>query len=103
MFISLTINYTFMFSVFEAVMLVCFGAAWPLSVYKSYKSKTNRGKSIYFIIVILVGYISGIIHKYYFNYDEVVILYVINAAIICVDIFLYFVNRRYEKNSPETF
>lgn len=92
-----------MFSIFEVIMLVCFGAAWPLSVYKSYKSKTNRGKSIYFIIIILVGYVSGIIHKFYFNYDEVIILYIINAAMISVDIFLYFVNSRYEKNNPQTF
>ena len=79
-------------------MLICFGAAWPLSVYKSYKSKTNKGKSIYFMIVIFLGYVSGIIHKYFFNYDEVIILYLINIIIIAIDIFFYFVNKKYEKN-----
>ncbi|MBA4719420.1 MAG: hypothetical protein HRO68_10140 [Nitrosopumilus sp.] len=83
--------------IFEVIMLLCFGAAWPFSVYKSYKSKTNKGKSVYFMMIIFLGYVSGIIHKYFFNYDEVIILYVINAVVICADIILFFVNKRHEK------
>ena len=33
-------------SIFEAIMLICFGAAWPFSIYKSYTSRENTGKSI---------------------------------------------------------
>ncbi|MBA4719373.1 MAG: hypothetical protein HRO68_09875 [Nitrosopumilus sp.] len=84
---------------FEAIMLVCFGVAWPFSVYKSYRSKTNKGKSVYFMIIIFVGYVSGIIHKYFFNYDEVIILYVINVVVIAIDIILFFVNKRRVKNN----
>ena len=44
-------------------MLICFGAAWPFSIYKSLKSKSTAGKSLIFLIVVEVGYIAGIIHK----------------------------------------
>ena len=45
-------------SIFEIVMLVCFGAAWPFSIYKSYKAKSNEGKSVLFLFVIALGYIA---------------------------------------------
>ena len=84
-------------SVFEVIMLVCFGAAWPFSIYKSYRSKSNRGKSVVFLFIVLVGYIAGILHKILFNYDLVIILYIINAVMVSVDILLYFRNRKYDR------
>ena len=77
-------------------MLLGFGAAWPLSVYKSYHSKTNKGKSIYFIYAIFGGYLSGITYKITSNYDWVVVLYIVNTIIIGVDILLYHRNKRYD-------
>jgi hypothetical protein len=84
-------------SVFEVIMLVCFGAAWPFSIYKSYRSRSNSGKSVTFLFIILIGYISGLLHKVLFNFDLVIILYGINAVMVSVDILLYFRNRRYDK------
>ena len=83
-------------SVFEVIMLVCFGAAWPFSIYKSYRSKSNSGKSVTFLFIILLGYISGLVHKVLFNFDMVIILYGINAVMVSTDIILYYRNRRYE-------
>lgn len=74
-------------------MLVCFGAAWPFSIYKSYKSRTNKGKSLLFMAVVLVGYVSGIMHKMFYNMDIVLWLYVLNAALVAADLGLYFRNR----------
>ena len=34
--------------IFEAAMVLCFGASWPLNLWKSVKSKTARGKSLLF-------------------------------------------------------
>ena len=82
-------------SIFEIIMLVCFGAAWPFSIYKSYKSKKNSGKSIFFLFVILTGYLAGIINKLLYDYDGVIYLYVINFLMVFIDIMLYFRNRRY--------
>ena len=79
-------------SVFEIIMLVCFGAAWPASIYKSWKSGATAGKSVIFLIIVEVGYISGVVHKVIHNADPVVLLYALNAAMVLVDIGLYFRN-----------
>lgn len=81
-------------SVFEAIMLLCFGAAWPFSIYKSYKSKSIQGKSLFFLIIVLTGYISGIMHKLLYNYDQVIYLYLLNGIMVSTDIGLYLRNRR---------
>lgn len=31
-------------SIFEVLMLACFGAAWPFSLVRSYKARSNKGK-----------------------------------------------------------
>lgn len=76
-------------SVFEIGMLLCFGAAWPFSIYKSLRYKEVRGKSLPFLIIVLTGYISGILHKMLYNYDAVVYLYMLNGLMVTVDIVLY--------------
>ena len=84
-------------SFFEIVMLVCFGAAWPFSIYKSYTSKRNNGKSVIFLFIIALGYIAGIIHKLLHSYDLVIFLYALNCIMVSADIVLYFRNRRWEE------
>ena len=81
-------------SIFEIVMLVCFGAAWPFSLYRSYHSRTNAGKSLLFLCVIFSGYVSGTMHKIYFSYDPVIYLYVLNGLMVAGDILLYFRNSK---------
>ncbi|MDA8339104.1 MAG: hypothetical protein M0Z70_07380 [Nitrospiraceae bacterium] len=76
-------------SIFEIGMLLCFGAAWPFSIYKSLRCRDVRGKSLIFMVVVLIGYISGILHKIFYNYDAVVYLYMLNGLMVTVDIVLY--------------
>jgi len=87
-------------SFFEILMLLCFGAAWPFSIYKSIKSKSNNGKSIIFLLVVMVGYLSGILHKFFYSYDLVIYLYALNFIMVSIDSFLWFKNnRRFKKGS----
>ena len=79
-------------SVFEIAMLVCFGFAWPASIWKSWTSRNNSGKSLSFLGIILVGYAAGITHKTLYSRDPVIALYFINAAMVSVDIALWFRN-----------
>ncbi len=81
-------------SIFEIIMLLCFGAAWPFSIYKSYKSRSVEGKSLLFLLVVFVGYVSGILHKIFYYYDSVIYLYSLNMIMVGIDILLYFRNRR---------
>ena len=76
-------------SVFEAVMMVCFGVSWPLSIWKTYKVKNPAGKSIGFLVLVILGYISGIISKIVTgNVNWVIALYALNAAMVGTDLFL---------------
>ncbi len=84
-------------SIFEIVMLLCFGLAWPFSIYKSIISRQTQGKSVLFLIIVVIGYISGIIHKLLYSRDWVVMLYALNALMVSVDIALYYRNKRFEK------
>lgn len=79
-------------SIFEIIMLVCFGAAWPPSIYKSYTSRTAKGKSIHFLIIVLVGYLAGILHKVFYSPDSVILLYALNGCMVFADILLYYRN-----------
>lgn len=74
--------------IFEAIMLICFGVAWPLSIVRLVKAKNSFGKSIPFLFVILTGYLSGILHKTFVHKDEVIYLYILNAIMVSVDIIL---------------
>ncbi len=40
-------------SLFEVAMLIAFGAAWPVSIRKSWLSKKNGSKSLGFLILII--------------------------------------------------
>lgn len=83
-------------SIFEVMMLVCFGAAWPMNIYKSYHSRTAKGKSVVFMFTVEVGYICGMINKIVYNFDFVLFLYMLNFAMVAVDIALYYRNRKYD-------
>jgi len=86
--------------IFEFVMLACFGLSWPISVYKSIKSKSTQGKSIVFIIAIIIGYISGIIGKIVNEQmTYVLIIYCFNLIVVSVDLVLFFINRKNEKEA----
>ena len=81
-------------------MLICFGLSWPISVYKSITAKSTKGKSILFLSAILLGYLAGILGKCVSgNITYVLILYVINFCIVSTDFVIYFINKKYEKQT----
>ena len=85
------------FKIFEAIMLLCFGISWPISIYKSYTSRKVGSKSIVFLYAILVGYMAGIINKILYSPDIVLALYIINLIMVTIDTVLYYRNVRIEK------
>ena len=83
---------------FESLMLICFGISWPLSIMKSWKSRTSKGKSAIFLVFILIGYVSGIIAKIISgNVTYVVFFYALNFVLVATDLVLYFRNDRLDK------
>lgn len=101
---------------FEALTIFCFGLSWPVSVYKSYVSRTAKGKSLTFEIFILIGYVFGIARKIIqisalnyptmegfgaFVYYMGFVFYVLNFIEIAFDILLYFRNTKLDKLRDE--
>ena len=85
-------------SICETVMLICFGLSWPLNVIKAYKAQTAKGVSLPFILLIITGYIAGIAAKLIsgqINY--VLIVYLINLAIVSLNVVVYFRNAALDK------
>ncbi len=85
------------FSIFEVIMLIGFGLSWPFSIYRSYRARTAKGKSLLFLVFIELAYISGILHKLIFSLDIVLALYILNAIMVSIDIAFYFRNSRLDK------
>lgn len=75
-------------NIFEALMLICFGVAWPFSIYRMLKTKKSNGKSVPFLIVLLSGYFFGILYEYFGDRDVVTILYITNIILVSFDLTL---------------
>ena len=88
-----------MSEVFEIMMIVSFGIFWPMNVMKSYKARTTRGKSLSFLIFILVGYVCGITSKLLADTFKwyVMFFYVLNFVMVFADLLLYIRNHRLDK------
>lgn len=81
-------------SILEAGMLICFGAAWPTNIVKSLRSRSAKGKSLPFLIIVLTGYVFGILNKMINDTDIVMVFYIINFIMVAVDIAIWFRNRK---------
>lgn len=83
-------------SIFEIIMLLCFGFAWPVSIYKSWTSESTGGKSPLFSVIVILGYVAGMIHKWLYSRDIVMILYLINTLMVAADLAIYYRNKKIE-------
>ena len=86
----------------EIAMLVLFGCSWPFNIAKSYRSRTAKGKSIAFEIIVLLGYVCGIIGKF-ITYSRTGTLaystwfYFADIAMVSIDLVLCTRNRRLDR------
>lgn len=91
-----------MSQMFEAAMVISFGVSWPASIIKSHVSKTAKGKSLFFLLMVLFGYACGITSKLIADkITYVFIFYVLNFVMVFTDILLYIRNRRLDKKKEE--
>lgn len=86
-----------MAQIMEALMLICFGISWPVSVYKSWTSRKTGGKSLLFLLLIDTGYIVGLLGKIIYDFNWVIVVYCANTLFVTIDIILYFRNKTIEK------
>ena len=83
------------FSVWEVIMLICFGFSWPFAILKTVRVKNPAGKSYLFLSLIIIGYAAGCLHKLFYKMDWVFWLYVVNALMVATDmgLCLYYQSR----------
>lgn len=97
-------------AILEMIMLICFGASWPVNISKLIRSKSTKGASILFYFLIWLGYIAGIISKLFtivsYNgpwYEAVkwyvLLIYIINLIMLTTGITVWFCLRRKEKQA----
>ena len=91
---------------FEALTIFCFGLSWPISIRKSWISRTAKGKSLFFEVFLLIGNAFGIARTiiqvtvlassgfiFYLSF----FFYVLNFIEISIDVALYFRNTKLDK------
>lgn len=84
--------------VLEAGMLVCFGVSWPFNIAKSLCSRTAKGKSVIYEILVVVGYFFGLAAKIILgDVNYVMIFYIVDILMVTTDIILTFRNRRLDR------
>ena len=84
---------------FETIMIICFGLSWPMSIVRSVKSRSTKGKSLMFMCFIVFGYVCGLISKLITHTYNLAFWFMIpNIIMVSTDICLFFVNRKYEKS-----
>ena len=92
-------------TVFEIVMVLCFGASWPFNIVRAYKARTAKGTSLQFTLLIGLGYVGGILSKIfasihagagYWNALKILafVFYFINLSMIITAILIYFRNKK---------
>ncbi|MGI6002941.1 MAG: hypothetical protein ACOX74_04835 [Lachnospiraceae bacterium] len=86
----------------EIAMLVAFGASWPFNIIKSYRSRTAKGKSVIFEIIVTIGYLFGVAGKF-ITYHQTGVLaysvwfYFIDITMVAIDMVLYVRNTALDK------
>ena len=89
-----------MYQVFEALMLICFGASWPVAVLKAYKARTAKGVSLASSCLILTGYMFGIFYKILADQvNFVLIFYVFNFCIVATHCVLIYRNIKIDQKN----
>lgn len=80
---------------FEAIMILCFGASWPMAIWKTLKTRTVQGVSPLFLWLIFIGYGAGIMFKifdamYRHHLSPVIVLYILNLLMVGFELMLYY-------------
>ncbi len=86
----------------EILMLIAFGLSWPFNITKSIRSRTAKGKSALFEIIVVCGYTIGMAGKLItfsrtgeFAYS--IWFYIADITMVCIDLGLYVRNTHLDK------
>ena len=82
----------------EALTIFCFGLSWPFNITKSVRSRTAKGKSLWFEVCIIVGYLCGLAGKFISgNVTYVAAFYILDITMVTIDLVLTIRNKRLDR------
>jgi len=77
--------------ILEFMMLFLFGFSWPFAIARTYRAKRVDGKSPAFEMIVIVGYLCGIVsHLVSGRGLWVIVVYCVDIALVSTDLALYF-------------
>ena len=83
--------------------MLCFAAAWPFNIARAWKARTAIGSSPWFMVVIEVGYILGMINKVV-NDDVkyVFAFYVLDFILVLIGLAIFVRNTAIDRSRGRT-
>ena len=96
-----------MAEILEIIMVLSFGASWPMNIIKSYRARNAKVKSLAFLCLIFFGYIAGILSKFlneaymasFASKWYVLVFYCLNLVMVGIDLILYVRNTRLDRKA----
>ena len=99
-------------TIFEIVMIGCFGASWPFNIIRAYKARTTKGTSLFFLFLIFFGYVGGITSKIFLMIEKgaafwtfvsalAFSFYVINLTMLTIALIIYFRNKKLDNQKAQ--
>jgi len=92
----------------EFFMLFAFGFSWPFAIARTYRSghagRGVAGKSPMFMVIVLLGYVGGILARYLDanpGNDWLCFVYVADMALVSTDLSLYLHYARKAKRAAQ--
>ena len=88
----------------EIGMLIAFGFSWPFNILKSWRSRTARGKSVIFEIIVIAGYLIGLLGKIITwqrtgEWAYSIWFYLADILMVMIDVVLYFRNSALDRKA----
>ncbi len=98
-----------MAAILEAVMLVCFGASWPINLVKNYRLRSAKSTSGLFLWLIWTGYVAGVAAKVMALLSPelknptwyLLTIYFINLIMLTLNLFVYYRNRKLDRAAQQ--
>ena len=91
------------YGIFEIGMMLCFAAAWPFNIVRAWRARTAVGTSPWFMLVIELGYVLGMINKV-INDDVnyVFAFYVLDFVLVLIGLTIYARNKAIDRSRGRT-
>ena len=87
------------YGIFEIGMMLCFAAAWPFNIVRAWRARTAVGTSPWFMLVIELGYVLGMINKFVNDdVNYVFAFYVLDFVLVLIGLAIYARNRAIDRS-----